>query len=127
MKATQVYAEVTMRPIGPKILEWISELAGTFGDDTVADTIREIGATDCPPDKIMGKVRDRLAKGRATHAASRAPTAMTGRQFLACIRGEAEWPDFPITYDVRDLTQDEYTEVVNHAVEQRKRGWSGAR
>ena len=117
MKATKTYAEVTARTIGPKLHDWINELVERFGDDEVSAALLLEGAAGCPPGKLLGAVRDRLASGAARQRAAH-PTHVERDRFLAIVRGDAGGPpDGPWTYETRDLDHDEYTEVlgwVNH-------------
>jgi hypothetical protein len=101
MKATKTYAEVTARTIGPKLHDWINELVERFGDDEVSAALLAEGAAGCPPEKLLGKRRDRLASGAARRRASQ-PTHVEQDWFLAIVRGEATPPD---GLDVRDPEQ----------------------
>lgn len=110
MKATEAFDRVTGgRRLSGRTYEWISDLVDRFGDEAVAATL-DVEAPAGPFDKLLYRVRDRLAK--AAIAREAAPTELTGRQVLAIARGELAEPERPYVYDTRDLSREEYAELV---------------
>lgn len=111
MRATATYAHVTARTLGPKTIDWIAELVEEFGDDQVSVVMSDVAAGGCPPDKLLGRVRDVLAKDRAMRSAP--PKAhYSGRTILGIARGEYGLPQPPYTFDAQGLTDVEYSEVL---------------
>ena len=111
MKATQAFDQVTGgRPLSAKLYEWITDLAERFGDDAVAEAI-EVEGPAGSFDKLLGRVRDRLAK-QAQHRRGEAPAELSGRDMLAIARGDMAEPERPYTYDTRDLTLEEYGQLL---------------
>jgi len=112
--STQAFDRVTGgRRITPQTMDWIEDLIARFGDDNVAvaiDVEGEKGAFD----KLLGRVRDRLAKTAA--AAARANVAslrtLTGHDLLAIARGEADEPPRPHIADTAHLSIAEYRELL---------------
>jgi hypothetical protein len=111
MKSTQAFDRVTGgRPLSAKTHEWIADLADRFGDETTAAAIEAEGPGGSF-DKLLGRVRDRLAKQQLIERRGE-PTQLTGQQVLAIARGEASEPEPPYVVDTRDLTKVEYAEVL---------------
>lgn len=110
MKATETFDRVTGgRRLTASMYEWIDDLVGRFGDAAVAGAMEaEVGAG--PMDKLMYRVRDRLAKKQ--NGERRMPIELTGKQMLAIARGEMEEPERPYIWDTRDLTLAEYHELL---------------
>ena len=117
MKAVMTYGQVTARPISVKVHEWIAELADRFGDDETSAAIVAEAAVDKPMASLLGRVRDRLAQGAARRGAAH-PEFVERDDFLAIVRGQVDPPGGPWIYETRDLTADEYGEVIR---------WSGRR
>lgn len=112
MRATQAYHEVTARTLGPQTMEWIDQLASRFGDERVAQAILDDSASGKPLGQLLGRVRDRLAREDAVRRPRPAPVELSGQDVLAVVRGEAELPGGDFIWDSRDLTADEYGEVL---------------
>lgn len=123
MKATQAFDRVTGgRPLSTKTHEWIADLADRFGDDATAAAIEAEGPTGSL-DKLLGRVRDRLAKEQLRAEGRKAPTEITGQDMLAIVRGEREEPDPPYVWDPRGLTGAEYHEILAWRAGPRSAPW----
>jgi hypothetical protein len=133
VKATQAYDRVTGgRPITEKTYAWINDLIERFGDEGVAGAIEAEGkAGDF--DKLMGRVRNRLALAAQRGSVGVAPALLTGHDMLAIARGELAEPARPYRYDAGDLSVAEYRELL--AAREERRGpvggtaplpWDGA-
>lgn len=111
MKATRTYSDVTARSISAKTHEWLADLVNRFGDEDVSAAIISEAAAGTPMDRIIGKVRDRLAQAAARRCAAN-PTHLGTAELLAVVRGEELPPDGPWTWDTRELSSSEYDETV---------------
>lgn len=111
--SSRAYNEVTARPVTAKITEFITDLLEHFQDDErIAEAIRAEG-TKGEYGRLLGRVRDRLAREDAIAIRRAMPQVhLEGAALLAVVRGEAEAPSPPFTYEARGLSRDEYTEVL---------------
>lgn len=112
MKATRAYHEVTARTVGTQTLEWITDLVNRFGDERVADAIMDDGRNGAPVGKMLGRVRDRLAREDATKRPPRLPVEIDSATLMTIVRGEVQAPDGPWIYDAGKLTSAEYDEAL---------------
>lgn len=112
MKATRAYHEVTARTVGTQTLEWITDLVNRFGDDRVAEAIMDDGRNGAPVGKMLGRVRDRLAREDATKRPPRMPVEVDTWTLLAIVRGEVEAPAGPWIYDASRLGESDYALVL---------------
>lgn len=122
MKATAAFDKVTGgRPLSTKTHEWIADLANRFGDDATAAAIEAEGPAGSF-DKLLGRVRDRLAKQQLREE-RRAPTEISGQDMLAIVRGQRDEPDPPYVWDTRGLGSEEYHEIMAWRAGPRSAPW----
>lgn len=111
--SSRAFNEVTARPVTTKVGEFIADLLEHFQDDErVAEAIRAEGPKG-EYGRLLGRVRDRLAREDAIEERRRVPQVhLEGVELLAVVRGQASPPDPPFTFDSRGLKPDEYGEVI---------------
>jgi hypothetical protein len=112
MKAARVYVSLTGRSLIGNTLTWLQELVTEFGDDEVSDSLEE-HSLDVPADKLLGKVRDALARERLIERKLVPRRELSKAEFLAWVRDEWSPPEFPVIYDAIKfgLSQDEWNAV----------------
>ena len=122
MRSTAAFDKVTGgRPLSAKTHEWIADLAERFGDEATAAAIEAEGPGGSF-DKLLGRVRDRLAKQQLREE-RRAPTEISGQDMLAIVRGAQVEPDPPYVWDSRGLTSEEYHEILAWRAGPRSAPW----
>jgi hypothetical protein len=112
MKAARTYVSLTGRSLTGNTLTWMQELVQEFGDDEVSESLEE-HSLDVPADKLIGKVRDSLARQRLVEK-RRTPRELDRDEFMGWVRGTWQPGEFPVIYDAISfhLTDAEYGEVV---------------
>jgi hypothetical protein len=115
VKAARTYTSLTGRGLMGNTLTWMQELVSEFGDEEVSEALEE-HALDVAADKLMGRVRDVLARRRLVEARG-TPVQLDRTRLLAWVRGTAT-PLFPVIYDLPrlGLTAEEVREVETWAL-----------
>lgn len=111
MKAARLYASLTGRGLMGNTLTWMQELVEEFGDDEVAESLEE-HALDVPADKLLGRVRDVLARRRLLRSRS-SPPELTMENLLHWVRHDDPPASFPAIWDAgrMGLSEAEWQEV----------------
>lgn len=97
MKAARTYVSLTGRSLTGNTLLWMQELVTEFGDDEVSESLEE-HSLDVPADKLIGRVRDALARRRLIERRS-TPRELTRDEFMGWVHGAWLPPEFPVIYD----------------------------
>lgn len=97
MKAARTYVSLTGRSLTGNTLTWMQELVTEFGDDEVSDSLEE-HSLNVPADKLIGKVRDSLARQRLVERRN-TPRELTRAEFMGWVRGTWLPGEFPVIYD----------------------------
>ncbi len=92
-------------------LTWMQELVMEFGDDRVSEALEE-HALDVTADRLIGRVRDALARRRLVESRS-SPNELTEEQLLRWARHDDPPAAFPVIWDFirMRLSQPERREV----------------
>jgi hypothetical protein len=97
-RAARTYVSVTGRSLLGNTLTWLQELVTEFGDDVVAESLEE-HSLDVPADKLLGKVRDTLARERLIERKMVPHRELSKGELMAWVRGEWVPPEFPVIFD----------------------------